>query len=145
MVKNCRSQLDCQCTQLKVQGMRARSVGCRASGLTSELGLPVHVVLVPPLLVPPLLVPPLLVPPLLVSPFIFRRWFRWCNVNRIAFGYISQWNALGRFVFARCGGYRKAQLSCVVLSYKSLLVQMLAICGIYSRKTIGCKHKCCAQ
>ena len=72
VVKNCRSQLDCQCTQLLPSwnfSERERDPsGCRASGLTPEL--PVHVVLIPTLLVPPLLVPPLLVPPLLVPPLL---------------------------------------------------------------------------
>ena len=64
--------------------------------LTPEL--PVHVVLVPPFLVPPLFVPP--------AASSFMRWYRWCNVNRIAVAIF--WIALGCFVFARCGGYKKA-------------------------------------
>ena len=87
--------------------------GCRASGLTPEL--PVHVVLVPPLLVPPLLVPTLLARLRRCfifriwfrHCFVFRRWYRWRNVNRIAFAIFCI--ALRSFVFARCGGYRKAQ------------------------------------
>ena len=36
----------------------------------------------------------------------FRRWYRGCNVNRIAIA--ISWIALGIFVFSRCGGYEKA-------------------------------------
>ena len=90
-----------------------RRVVERQTCLTPEL--PVHIVLVPPLLIPPLLLPPLLVqrllnfqalvPPLLRLQALVR--YRWCNVNRIAFAIL--WIALGSFVFARCGGYKKAQ------------------------------------
>ena len=38
--------------------------------------------------------------------FVFRRWYRGCNVNRIAIA--TSWIALGIFVFSRCGGYEKA-------------------------------------
>ena len=38
--------------------------------------------------------------------FVFRRWYRWYNVNRIAFAIF--WIALGSFVFARWGGYKKS-------------------------------------
>ena len=38
--------------------------------------------------------------------FVFRRWYRGCNVNRIAIA--ISWISLGIFVFSRCGGYEKA-------------------------------------
>ena len=37
--------------------------------------------------------------------FVFRRWYRWCNVKRIAF--VIFWIVLGSFVFASCGGFKK--------------------------------------
>ena len=40
--------------------------------------------------------------------FVFRRWYRGCNLNRIAIS--ISWIALGSFVFARCGGYEKLWL-----------------------------------
>ena len=38
--------------------------------------------------------------------FVFRGWYRWGNVKRIAF--VIFWITLETFVFARCGGYKKA-------------------------------------
>ena len=38
--------------------------------------------------------------------FVFRRWYRGCNVNRIAIA--ISWIAPGIFVFSRCSGYEKA-------------------------------------
>ena len=80
--------------------------GCRASGLTPEL--PLHVVLVPPWLVPPLswFRRCFVFRRWFNRCFVFRRWYRWCHVNRIAFAIF--WIALGRFVLARCDGYKKA-------------------------------------
>ena len=37
--------------------------------------------------------------------FVFRHWYRGCNVNRI--GIAISWIGLGSFVFARCSGYEK--------------------------------------
>ena len=129
VMNNCRSQFGWHSAQLKERAI-SRVVERQVTPDLPDHVVPVPPLfvppwlvppwLVPPLLVPPLLVPPLLVPPLLVPPsrllappllffrrwfrcrFVFMRWYRWCNVNRIAFAIF--WIALGSFVFARCGG-----------------------------------------
>ena len=67
---------------------------------------------------------------------IFRRWYRWCNGNRIAFAIL--WIALGSFVFARCGGYKKAQDFTRAghrMVQSTLLLSFFCITGVIQART----------